>query len=132
MTRVLVTGSNGQLGKSVQKIAPNYPKLNFAFKNSGDMDITDASSVKQIFAKSEYQYCINCAAYTNVEKAESEPKKAFAVNAEGVKNLATTCREHGAILIHISTDYVFDGEKTAPYTIHDKPNPINVYGASKL
>lgn len=132
MTRVLVTGANGQLGQSIHKIAMDYSELEFVFKNSKDMDITDAHNVDKVFDDGRYQYCINCAAYTNVEKAEKEEKKAFLVNAEGVRNLAECCLKNDVILIHISTDYVFDGEKKEPYTIEDTPNPINVYGASKL
>src|SRR5690606_31594138 len=74
----------------------------------------------------------NCAAYTNVEEAEQNPELAFKVNADGTRNLALACKEHGTTLIHISTDYVFDGKKDTPYTINDKPNPINEYGKSKL
>jgi dTDP-4-dehydrorhamnose reductase len=132
MTRVLVTGADGQLGKSIQKIASEYPEIELVFKDSKALDITDAAKVKRAFEDERYQYCINCAAYTNVERAERELTKAFSVNAEGVKNVATNCHNNGATLIHISTDYVFDGEKKEPYTIRDRPNPINVYGASKL
>lgn len=132
MKRVLVTGANGQLGKSIEKIASNYPELQFGFKNSKELDVTDASKVEKVFEEGQYHYCINCAAYTNVEKAESEQKKAFSINADGVQNVAMNCVQNNVILIHISTDYVFDGEKAEPYTIKDNPNPINVYGASKL
>ncbi len=132
MIRVLVTGANGQLGQSIQKIASDYPTLEFVFKNSKGMDITNAHKVAKIFDAGQYQFCINCAAYTNVEQAESEREKAFSVNAEGVRNIAECCLKNDVTLVHISTDYVFDGEKTEPYTIKDKPNPINVYGASKL
>ncbi len=132
MTRVLVTGAGGQLGKSIQKIALEYPELKFGFKNSKQLNITDASKVEAVLEEGQYQYCINCAAYTNVEKAERDKKNAFFVNAEGVKNIAESCLKMDVILIHVSTDYVFDGDKKEPYTIDDKPNPINVYGASKL
>jgi dTDP-4-dehydrorhamnose reductase len=132
MTRILVTGANGQLGKSIQKIASDYPKLAFLFKNSKELDITDTLKLEKVFEQVKYDYCINCAAYTNVEKAESEEKKAFSINAEGVRNIAESCLKNDVALIHISTDYVFDGEKKEPYTINDEPNPINVYGASKV
>lgn len=132
MTKVLVTGANGQLGKSIQKIASNFQELKFVFKDSREMDITDIYAIEKALTGGEYQYCINCAAYTNVEKAEIEPDQAFLVNAESVGNLAKVCLKNGVILIHISTDYVFDGEKAAPYTVRDQPNPINIYGASKL
>jgi dTDP-4-dehydrorhamnose reductase len=84
------------------------------------------------FGNKQIDYCINCAAYTNVEKAESDKEKAFSINAEAVKNLAEICRKHKTVLIHISTDYVFDGTNTSQYKEEDKTNPINVYGASKL
>src|SRR5680860_336781 len=131
MTSVLVTGASGQLGKSIQKIASDYPKSTFVFKNSKDLDITDASKVAKIFEKNQFRYCINCAAYTNVEKAESEKENAYAINTGGVLNIAEGCLKNRVDLIHISTDYVFDGKKKEPYTINDTPNPINVYGASK-
>lgn len=132
MIRVLVTGASGQLGQSIQKIASDYPELQFVFKNSKDLDITGASKMGKVFEDGQYRYCINCAAYTNVEKAESEKEKAFSINAEGVRNIAKSCLKNDVVLMHISTDYVFDGEKKEPYTIDDDPNPVNVYGASKL
>lgn len=132
MNRILVTGSNGQLGMSLQAIAKDHPDLNFVFKHSKELDITDIRAVNTIFGSTSFDYCINCAAYTNVEQAEKEPDKAFAVNAEGVRNLAKTCKKYQIVLLHISTDYVFDGEKETGYLPEDTPSPINVYGASKL
>ncbi|WP_286812154.1 MULTISPECIES: dTDP-4-dehydrorhamnose reductase [unclassified Maribacter] len=132
MKGVLITGANGQLGQCLQKIAPLYKDLKFTFKNSKDLDITDSLSIKKIFASGDFHFCINCAAYTNVEQAEKTPDIAYRVNAEGVKNLAKVCKSYNTTLIHISTDYVFDGEKDAPYTVKDVPNPINEYGKSKL
>jgi dTDP-4-dehydrorhamnose reductase len=85
-----------------------------------------------VFKSKNIDYCINCAAYNNVEKAESEKDKAFKVNAEAVKKLAQICKEHKTVLFHFSTDYVFDGEANSPYSEEDSTNPINVYGASKL
>ncbi|WP_150452169.1 dTDP-4-dehydrorhamnose reductase [Arenibacter lacus] len=130
--RVLVTGANGQLGLSLQDISGHYSNLKFVFADSKELDITNLEMVNQYFKIGNFHYCINCAAYTNVEQAEKTPEIAFKVNAEGVKNLALACMENQVILIHISTDYVFDGEKGSPYTIHDSPNPINQYGKSKL
>ncbi|WP_396632689.1 dTDP-4-dehydrorhamnose reductase [Maribacter sp. R86514] len=132
MKNVLVTGANGQLGQCLQKIAPNYKELTFVFKNSKDLDITNKNQMNSFFAEDDFDYCINCAAYTNVEQAEKTPDIAYEVNAEGVKNLALVCIENDTFLIHISTDYVFDGEKKEPYTVNDIPNPINEYGKSKL
>lgn len=132
MKKVLVTGANGQLGQCLQKIAPSYKELNVIFKSSKELDITDILGIEEAFVKGNFNYCINCAAYTNVEQAEKTPDIAYKVNAEGVKNLANVCKRYNTTLIHISTDYVFDGEKDEPYTVKDVPNPINEYGKSKL
>ncbi|WP_298485363.1 dTDP-4-dehydrorhamnose reductase [uncultured Maribacter sp.] len=132
MKRILVTGANGQLGKSIQEVINNYPDYIFDFKTSKELDITNSNQVRDVFSSNKYNYCINCAAYTNVEQAEKKPDIAYLVNAKAVKNLAKTCAEYNTILLHISTDYVFDGEKKEPYTVDDIPNPINEYGKSKL
>jgi dTDP-4-dehydrorhamnose reductase len=132
MITVLVTGSNGQLGKCLQDISKESMGINWIFKSSKELDITNEDSITKVFNNNKIDYLVNCAAYTAVDKAESEPEKAFLVNAEGVKLLANACKEYNATLIHISTDFVFDGEKTTPYMETDLPNPINVYGASKL
>lgn len=132
MKRILVTGAGGQLGLTLQELAPNYPELSFDFKTSDKLDITDKAMLADIFRDDQYQYCINCAAHTDVEEAEKNPDKAYEVNAEAVKNLAKLCKETDVVLIHISTDYVFDGEKGSPYHPDDEPNPINEYGKSKL
>lgn len=131
LKRILVTGASGQLGLSLQDLASEYPTFQFVFTNSKDLDITNENSVLQIFITGNFDYCINCAAYTKVEEAEKRPEIAFKVNAEGVKNLALACKLNNVTLIHISTDYVFDGEKESAYTVDDHPNPINVYGKSK-
>lgn len=132
MKSVLVTGVNGQLGCCIKEAASKHPNLTFTFVAKDVLDIDDAEAISEFFRKNSFDYCINTAAYTNVEKAESEPKKAFKTNAEAVKNIAFACKENEVILIHISTDYVFDGTSNKPYTEEDTPNPINVYGASKL
>jgi len=121
MKKVLVTGAGGQLGLTIKELYKNYPELEFTFKDSGELDITNAENVKECFATDIYDYCINCAAYTNVEQAEKTPEIAFLVNAKGVKNIALSCKENNTTLIHISTDYVFDGEKNEPYTVDDIP-----------
>lgn len=131
MKRTLVTGASGQLGLSIQDIHKNYPDLTFVFKDSKELDITNFESVEETIGSGNYDFVINCAAYTNVEQAEKTPEMAFRVNAEGVKNIAVSCKNNNIALIHISTDYVFDGEKEGPYTVHDIPNPINEYGKSK-
>ncbi len=132
MKKILVTGASGQLGLTLKELAPNYPNLDFEFESSENLDITDKDNIERIFVGSNYDFCINCAAYTNVEEAEKNPQKAFEVNEKGVKYLALACLQNRTVLVHISTDYVFDGEKGAPYYSNDKPNPINEYGKSKL
>ena len=132
MKNVLVTGGNGQLGTCFKKISNKYADLNLYFKSSSDADITDKPKLEKLFSEIKFDWVINCAAYTNVEKAESEEEKAFKINATGAKNLAEVCSENKATLVHFSTDYVFDGKAEKPYIETDKTNPINVYGASKL
>ena len=130
---VLVTGANGQLAKTLQKLYKNNEDhIEFTFVTKKEIDITDTQWVQKYFSNNTFDYCINCAAYTNVEQAEKTPDIAYKVNAEAVKNLAKACKEANNILIHISTDYVFDGEKETPYSVTDKTNPINEYGKSKL
>ena len=129
---VLVTGSSGQLGQSLQFIAPNYPQIDFVFCDSKTLDITNLENCEAIFSKYNPDFCINAAAYTAVDKAESEFEKAFAINVTGVKNLAQVSKKHDTILLHISTDFVFDGSKTKPYIETDIPNPTGVYGQTKL
>tara|TARA_B110000902_G_scaffold104878_1_gene123919 strand:+ start:1457 stop:2314 length:858 start_codon:yes stop_codon:yes gene_type:complete len=133
MSNVLVTGSNGQLASCIKDLAKQYDGLNFIYTDYQELDICDLNQVNAFFkSNSKIHYCINCAAYTAVDKAESDADKAFEINATGPKNLAIVCREFDAILIQISTDFVFDGEKKEPYTETDVAKPISVYGASKL
>ncbi|MCH9659599.1 MAG: dTDP-4-dehydrorhamnose reductase [Bacteroidetes bacterium] len=132
MKKVLLTGAHGQLGQCIGDAALEFPELNLFYADKSQLDITSAVSLKELFELHSFDYCINTAAYTNVEKAESEREMAFSVNAEGVKYLASKCKEHDVVLLHISTDYVFDGKKRTPYLENDGVGPINVYGASKL
>ena len=132
MKKILVTGSGGQLGQTIRERSNNLEKHIFDFKDSSDLDITNPDNLEEAFEEGNYDYCINCAAYTNVEQAEKTPEIAYMVNAEGVKNLAEICKKHHTILIHISTDYVFDGKKQEPYSVNDETSPINEYGKSKL
>jgi dTDP-4-dehydrorhamnose reductase len=132
MKTVLVTGANGQLGQCIRKIHNQFPDISFHFKSSSELDITNTKAVNDYFSNNNIEYCVNCAAYTNVELAESEEDKAYLVNAEAAKHLAEACKKNNTTLIHISTDYVFDGRKKTPYVETDITNPISVYGASKL
>lgn len=129
---VLVTGSSGQLGQSLQFIAPNYPQIDFIFCDSKTLDITNFENCNQVFDKYKPNFCINAAAYTAVDKAESEPEKAFEINVTGAKNLAEVSKKFDTTLLHISTDFVFDGSKKTPYLETDLPNPTGVYGQTKL
>jgi len=129
---VLVTGAGGQLGQSLQFISKKYTDINFVFCNSSELDITNLANCKAVFEKHQPNFCINAAAYTAVDKAESEPEKAFAINVTGAKNLAEVCKEHNTVLLHVSTDFVFDGTKITPYTTDDQTNPLGVYGKTKL
>ncbi len=129
---VLVTGSAGQLGQSLQFIAPKYPEAQFVFCSSNELDITNIENCRQVFSKHQPDYCINAAAYTAVDKAESESEKAHLINVVGAKNLAEVCQENDTVLLHISTDFVFDGNKKVPYNEQDLTNPTGVYGQTKL
>lgn len=129
---VLVTGAGGQLGQTLKKHHSNNKEVTMVSVSSADLDITDPRAVAAIFKKYQPDYCINCAAYTNVKLAEKEVEKAYQVNAEAAGQLARICEEHQCVLLHLSTDYVFDGKKQTPYTIQDQPAPLNVYGSSKL
>lgn len=129
---VLVTGASGQLGQSLQFIASHYPEMQFIFATSQDLDITNQERVASFFEKNKINFCINTAAYTAVDKAESESEKAHLVNVIGPRNLAIACQQQDATLIHISTDFVFDGNANTPYSEADATNPIGVYGQTKL
>ncbi|WP_378186045.1 dTDP-4-dehydrorhamnose reductase [Aquimarina sp. W85] len=129
---ILITGASGQLGQCIYDIQDRFAGYKMVFASSKELDITNDESLNSFFLNQKFEYIINCAAYTNVDQAEKEPEKAFLVNAEGVKKLAMICKAQHSKLLHISTDYVFDGTKDTPYTETDIPNPINVYGKSKL
>jgi dTDP-4-dehydrorhamnose reductase len=128
---ILITGANGMLGTEAK----------IFFANSGydviavgkdDLNITDSKAVNNFFSKNNFDFVLHCASYTKVDDAESKKEQAFLVNEEGSKNVAAASAAKDVVMIYVSTDYVFDGEKGAPYLTTDKPNPINVYGASKL
>ena len=129
---VLVTGANGQLGQAIQFISGKYPEIDFVFCSSSDLDITNLENCKAVFAKHQPHFCINTAAYTAVDKAESESDKAHLINAVGPENLAKVCKEFDTILVHISTDFIFDGTSKVPYLETDVPNPKSIYGQTKL
>lgn len=130
--KVLVTGANGQLAKTLKDLyLLNSDKIDFVFVAKSELDISVKEDLASYFSKHNFDYCVNCAAYTNVDQAEVTPNLAHKVNAEAVKHLAQYCKKTKTILIHISTDYVFDGTKKEPYLEADATNPINEYGKSK-
>ena len=129
MNNILITGSNGQLGSELRVISPNYPNNNFLFTDVKQLDITNHKTVKEIV---QINKIINCAAYTAVDKAESEFELANAINHLAVANFAQIAKDNNIKLIHISTDYVFNGTNHKPYLETDSPNPQSVYGKTKL
>ncbi len=131
MIKVLVTGSNGQLGSELKELATNYPLYEFLFTDVHELDITNRSNVSQYFQIHNPDVIINCAAYTAVDKAESDEESAFKVNAVAPHILAIAAAEYGAFMVHISTDYVYDGFNHRPYTENDRINPLSVYARSK-
>ncbi len=130
--RILVTGANGQLGRELRAIAAAWPQYEFVFLAKDDLPIHRFEQTRSYFEQARPFACINCAAYTAVDKAETEKEQAFLVNAESVGVLAAACAATHARFIHISTDYVFDGQSSTPLKEDDPTGPINVYGASKL
>lgn len=131
MAKILVTGSNGQLGSELQVIAKQNPQHEYVFVDVDDLDITESDTVDTFFALYHFNICINCAAYTAVDKAESDKTLAHKINVTGVEHLAKACQKNDAVFIHISTDFVFDGNSTEPYNVDHPVNPISVYGLTK-
>jgi dTDP-4-dehydrorhamnose reductase len=132
MNNILVTGGNGQLGSELREIAPNYPDYNFLFTDVKQLDITNHTAVKEFIEINNINVIINCAAYTAVDKAEYEPELADAINHLAAENFAKIAKQNKIKLIHISTDYVFDGKNYKPYVETDTPSPRSVYGQTKL
>ena len=131
--KILVTGASGQLGSTFKSLVENKQvgDLDFVFRSSQDLDITDFEAVRQELLSDNYAYCINCAGYTNVDQAETEKDLAYKVNVTGSRNLAMNCNESKTVLIHISTDFVFDGFLNTPYVEDDIARPIGFYGDTK-
>lgn len=129
---ILVTGSNGQLGQSFKKIATNYNNYDITFATRAELDLSDNNSIKNYFQHKQFDLIINCAAYTAVDKAESEAELADQINHLAVQQLAEIAKQQHIKLIHISTDYVFDGQQYRPYIETDRVAPQGVYGLTKL
>ena len=132
MATILVTGSKGQLGSELIELSQEYSKHQFFFTDVDELDILDKKTLKDFISGFQPDYVINCAAYTAVDKAETEFELAVKVNFEAVKNLAQICKANNTKLIHVSTDYVFDGKQSIPYIETDKTNAVSAYGKSKL
>ena len=132
MVNILVTGANGQLGQELQKLSSGYPEGKFLFTDIDTLDITDPKALDTFFTFNKIEYIINCAAYTAVDKAESDPDNAEKINYKAVQNLVKEASKFKCKLIHISTDYVFDGTACQPYTEDAEVNPSSVYGSTKL
>jgi dTDP-4-dehydrorhamnose reductase len=130
--KIIVTGANGQVGKELQALAGRYPAFDFIFLSREDMSIHHAEMVRNYFETVRPDYCINCAAYTAVDKAENEKEQAMLINADAAGVLALVCKMYDTRFIHISTDYVFDGTATVPYKEEHATNPVNYYGLTKL
>ena len=129
---ILVTGSNGQLGNELQQLARGFTDYDFLFATKDELNIADEGAIENYFSEHQINYCINCAAYTAVDNAECEPEQAFLMNVTAVAMLAKVCEKNNTQLIHISTDYVFDGTANQPYKETDQTNPVSIYGKSKL
>jgi len=130
--KIMVTGANGQLGLSIRDIAPAFPQYEFIFLSKDDLPVTDHKALSTSFATHSPQWLINCAAYTAVDRAEAEKDLAMQVNAEAVGMMAAITREQHCGFIHISTDYVFDGNDDQPYKEDHPTSPQNIYGLTKL
>jgi dTDP-4-dehydrorhamnose reductase len=132
MHRILVTGSNGQLGSEIRELTKNDGTNVYFYTDVSELDITDKSAVNKFIENHQIDIVVNCAAYTQVDKAEEEEKTAFLINATAPGNLAEACKKYDATLFHISTDYVFDGSNNVPYIETESTSPLGVYGRSKL
>lgn len=128
---IIVSGKNGQLGNELRDVSVLFPQFQYRFFGKDDLDITNSSTVETIFKKYKPSYFVNAAAYTAVDKAETEQEAAYLTNAEAAGIVAKACNSYNTLLIHISTDYVFDGTNTIPYKEDNATKPINYYGFSK-
>ncbi len=132
MTEILVTGSYGQLGNELNLLARDFDSYSFVFTDVDSLDITSSPAISEFFNRHQFSYVVNCAAYTAVDKAESDRTTAAMVNSLAPGLLAANSLATGARMIHISTDYVFDGKSNVPYKETDQVNPVNFYGQTKL
>lgn len=131
-TNVLITGGKGQLGQCLNAISSQFPQINFIFVDKQELDITNFEMVSEYFENHKIDWCVNCAAYTAVDKAEEHQELAQLINVQGTHNLAMACKASASKLVHVSTDFVFNGMKNMAYQENDATGPINVYGKTKL
>ncbi len=131
MKKILVTGSNGQLGSEIRQLEKQYPAFTFTYTDVDELDLTDEKAVDNFLKNGQFDFCINCAAYTAVDKAEDDRGLARLINATAVEYLTKACATHHTFLVHISTDYVFDGTNYRPYVETDPPSPNSFYGLTK-
>ena len=132
MKQILITGANGQLGNCIRDYEQLYPEWKFLYTDITELDLCNSAAINKFFESHEIHYIVNCAAFTAVDKAEEEPELCLKINKDAVSELGHAAMEHGAKIIHISTDYVFDGNNCRPYVETDETNPISVYGMTKL
>ena len=132
MKRILVTGANGQLGQSILEQSKNYKEIECFFVTRNELDITNEELINHYFEDKSFDFVINCAAYTAVDKAEDDQENAYLVNAKATEFIAKITHQKGIPFIHVSTDYVFDGTEAQPRLVTDQTNPIGVYGQTKL
>lgn len=132
MTKILITGANGQLGSEIRKLADQFPGLRFVFTDVMELDITNPGAVEKMLADEKPQWLVNCAAYTAVDKAETDDETAWLINAVAPAILAEKSKAAGCRFIQVSTDYVFDGRNYRPYVEEDEVSPASVYGTTKL
>lgn len=132
MENILITGADGQLGSELRKLTQGREDLHCLYTDLGELDITDADAVERYISDNAVTKIINCAAYNDVDRAETDSDAAIRLNVYGPMNLAEAAARHGIYLVHISTDFVFDGTKTSPYHESDRPSPVSEYGRTKL
>lgn len=132
MTNILITGSNGQLGSEIKELSIQFNDFQFFFTDIEDLNICSLDAIASYITDKQISYIINCAAYTNVDQAEENEVAAKLINADAVKNLATIATQNNIILVHISTDYVFSGDNSTPYTENQKAKPMGIYGITKF
>lgn len=129
--KILVTGANGQLGTALHEILESTIPGKTIYTDIDELDLTNKAQVEKFIAEGEFTHIVNCAAYTAVDKAETDQTLCYQINAEAVRNIADAASKHGVRVIHISTDYVFDGHNYTPYRETDRVNPLSNYGTSK-